>query len=380
MASIHKRPGSPFWWGAFLLPGRGRRFRSTKCTSRAKALKVVLEWETAARTRATEIQIHRVFSDIHRTIHGVSLSSATVADFAAAWIQRKEGETAKATLAAYKRAIQDFVAHLRDRAHSDLSSITPAEVASMRDKWAKGSAPKTANNKLKALRVFFQSAWRDGVIPENPASKVEAIKEDADKTRRAFTLGELKSVLAAADEQWRGVILAGLYTGQRLADIVRLRWNQVDLVANQIALTTAKTARRQIIPIAKPLGDWLTARAGDDPTAPVFPTLHGRLERGGPSPLSQDFHGILATAGLATPRTITRDKSGPGRRARRPRGELTFHSLRHTATSWLKASGASEAVARDIVGHDSAEVSRHYTHVDEATKRTAIESLPDITS
>jgi integrase len=52
--------------------------------------------------------------------------------------------------------------------------------------------------------------------------------------------------------------------------------------------------------------------------------------------------------------------------------------LRHTATSLLKAAGVSEAVARDIIRHKSAEVSRHYTHVDEASKRTALNKLPDL--
>jgi hypothetical protein len=45
----------------------------------------------------------------------------------------------------------------------------------------------------------------------------------------------------------------------------------------------------------------------------------------------------------------------------------------------LKDSGASESVTRDIIGHESAEISRHYTHVDEKSKRAALNLLPDIT-
>ncbi|NDJ14627.1 MAG: integrase, partial [Acidobacteriia bacterium] len=50
----------------------------------------------------------------------------------------------------------------------------------------------------------------------------------------------------------------------------------------------------------------------------------------------------------------------------------------HTATSLLKNAGVSEVVARDIIGHDSAAVSANYTHVDEDTKRKAVDLLPDI--
>jgi hypothetical protein len=37
-------------------------------------------------------------------------------------------------------------------------------------------------------------------------------------------------------------------------------------------------------------------------------------------------------------------------------------------------------VARDIIGHESAAISRHYTHIDEETKRKALAKLPDVTA
>lgn len=58
--------------------------------------------------------------------------------------------------------------------------------------------------------------------------------------------------------------------------------------------------------------------------------------------------------------------------------ELTFHSLRHNTTSWLKKAGVPESVVRDIIGHESQLVSLNYTHVDEETKRAAIEKLPTL--
>ena len=91
---------------------------------------------------------------------------------------------------------------------------------------------------------------------------------------------------------------------------------------------------------------------------------------------SKQFNAILAQCGLARPQPHT--STGKGRWARRQQNELSFHCLRHTATSLLKNAGVSEVVARDIIGHDSASVSANYTHVDEATKRLAIDQMPDI--
>ena len=83
--------------------------------------------------------------------------------------------------------------------------------------------------------------------------------------------------------------------------------------------------------------------------------------------------------GLAKKRLPKHKSNGTGRDGKRERSSLSFHSLRHTATSMLKEAGASEAVTRDIIGHESAEISRHYTHVDEKSKRAALNLLPDIT-
>ena len=84
----------------------------------------------------------------------------------------------------------------------------------------------------------------------------------------------------------------------------------------------------------------------------------------------------MVEAGLAEARS--HNATGKGRSSKRETSELSFHCLRHTATSMLKNAGVSDAVARDIIGHDSEAISRQYTHIDLAAKRKAIEALPDI--
>jgi hypothetical protein len=43
------------------------------------------------------------------------------------------------------------------------------------------------------------------------------------------------------------------------------------------------------------------------------------------------------------------------------------------------AAGATDVVAREIIGHESAAISTSYSHIDTATLRTAIDKLPNIT-
>ena len=49
-------------------------------------------------------------------------------------------------------------------------------------------------------------------------------------------------------------------------------------------------------------------------------------------------------------------------------------------TGIVIANGASDVVAREIVGYETAAVSRTYSHIDMATLRGAIDKLPDLMS
>jgi site-specific recombinase XerD len=71
--------------------------------------------------------------------------------------------------------------------------------------------------------------------------------------------------------------------------------------------------------------------------------------------------------------------TGKGRDSRRTASGMSFHYLRHTATSLLKNAGVSDVVAREIIGHDSEAISRIYTHIEASTLRKAVGALPDVT-
>ncbi len=381
MPAVRKKSRSKFWFGCFTLPDGRRTQRSTKTTNRREALRIASEWEEAARRRLTEAQARRVLSDIHEVIHGAPLESPSVAAYVEQWVARKRGEITWVTAKFYEHTATEFRDWLGDKATQPIHYVTPSLVAAWRDKAAAKSTPRTANNKLKVIRNLFQTAWRDGFVPENPAAKVQTLKA-VEGNRRPFTMDELKILLEVASQEWRGMILAALYTGQRLKDIASLTWANVDLQRDEFRFATSKTGRRQVIPIARPLRRHIdTLSAGDDPGAPLFPNAFKiATANRDMSALSQQFHDLLVAAGLALPRPPKWKPQGKGRDAPRSRSEVTFHSLRHTATSLLKNAGVSEAVARDIIGHESAAISRHYTHIDESSKRKALSKLPDVTA
>lgn len=379
MASIRRKARSPYWFACFALPDGSRTQRSTKTTDKKKALRLANSFEDAAKKRVAEGQARRILSDIHEMIHGTPISAVSYTEYLEQWLGRKKMETVPVTYMAYVHALNDFATHLGSATTASLQYITTRHISAWRDKSAAKATNRTANNKLKILRTLFQSAWRDGLITENPAAKVPALKTKV-SNRRPFSIAEIQRALSVADSEWRGMILIGFYTGQRLKDIALLTWENVDIAANELRFVTSKTSRRQAIPLASPLANYLgQLPAVVDPSKPLFPAAFSKASRNrDTSALSQEFHTLLVRAGLANERPSTKQAHGAGRDARRTQNEITFHSLRHTATSLLKATGAPEAVARDIVGHESEAVSRQYTHVDMQSKRAAVAALPSL--
>jgi integrase len=193
-------------------------------------------------------------------------------------------------------------------------------------------------------------------------------------------LDELRAILAVADRLWTSLIKFGIYTGQRLADIALLRWNQIDLKHNEIHFYVRKTKKRLLIPIAPSLREHLLScrRRTDKPDAPVHKEAYRIVTRqhGRVGTLSNAFADLLAQAGLREARTS--ESTGRGRSNRRKGMDLSFHSLRHSTVSLLKDAGIPDAVVMAVVGHQSAAMSHHYTHVGKEALSRATGSLPEI--
>jgi integrase len=393
MASVHRQKGKPHYFAAYSTwdPATQRwqrRFKSTKTTNKKQAEEVARAWEQAAKTarnglltpEAAREVIARGVSDVFLASNAEDMPRATVGDWIVRWLQAKELENGEATADRYRGIVERFKTSLGAKAKRDLAALTPADVQKFRDAEARERSRGTANLSLKVLRACCSAAEREGLLTSNPARKVPIIKARADeKQRRAFTLAEIKRALEVCEgTEFYGLVLTSIYTGQRLGDIARMTWQQVDLEKGIVRFVQRKTGHRLELPLAVPLRDYLlTLPASDDPTAPIFPkAAHTARER--VNTLSRQFYDeVLVPAGLAELREHRATKDG--RSAGRDIAELSFHSLRHSAVSLLKASGATDAMAKAIAGHESTAVSAHYTHLSADDLRATVEKLPDVT-
>jgi integrase len=401
MASIHKQDGKPNWFCAFYDPEGFRRFRSTGtedakiartiCVnieravtlarhnrlSNEKGLKLIRETcaaigethGTLAANRAHEILKGAVEEFVK--IAGGEFTSYSVRSWLESWLAGRT-DASKATLIVYHHEAHSFLEFMGKRADKPLTTLQPKQIEDFKTHLASRVAPSTVNKAMKVLKASFNNAVAKRQLEFNPAEHVESV-ETEEGNRRPFTDGELTNLLKAADPEWLTMILTAFYTGMRLRDCANLTWRNVELHTSTINVLTEKTSRRQVLPIAEPLARQLSTLAGDNPDAPLCPSLHGKNA----SWLSSQFYAVMVKAGLAAERDP--QTKGRGRSARREKSPISFHSLRYNTTSALKNAGVNDSVTMDIIGHETAAVSRNYTKIDDAAKRAAIALLPDIT-
>lgn len=408
--SLWKHPASPYWMACFdaLLPGhprprRRRLKRSLKTRDRKLAQRLADSLSDIGAGRLTEKQINAAIegigdattrgafreacSAVHRLTTGRDIGAGSLRIFTNSWLETMRPQLAPQSFLRYGKVARDFLAFLGTDADRDVMSFSVRDrqlIVAYRDALSRRLSRSSVNVMLKVVRQIFKTAELQFAI-DNPARLVSGLKvrDHESAQRRAFTLAELGRILReTAGTEWQGIVLAALYTGQRLGDVVLLRWENIDLLRKELAITTRKTNRRIVIPLAEPLVDYLlSASASDDVTAFVFPKAAGFVQGTNADQtmtLSNQFRDVLARAGLVKRKTHEKAKGGEGRSAKRQTSELSFHSFRHTATSLLKNAGVSQSVVMDIIGHESKAVSQVYTHVGDDEKKRAIAALPSV--
>ncbi len=376
MASIGKYDkSSRFWYAAFTDPLGRRLKKSTGQTSKSRALEVARTWEKASeearQLRLTEARAREVISELMRSVGGESLRVFTVEQWFEHIVKGKRKSRSDRTAVAYEKTMREFVEFLGPRAKLNIAAVTSRDIAEFRDRrHAKGLAPATLNLDVTMLSSVFNAAWRQGHVSVNPCLAIEPLR-DRPQRKGVFTPEQVSALLNVAKGDWRGLVLAGFYTGQRLNDLANLRWRDVDLVSEikTIRFEPRKTGAEIVTVVHPVLEDHLlslpTAKSDD---AFLFPSLAQRKV----SPLSKEFSLLMEAARIE--QRVIRERSKSGRSV----NALSYHSLRHSFSSILANAGVSEERRMALTGHRTRDVHAKYTHHELERLRDAISVLPVI--
>lgn len=418
MASVYKRNNSKYWQASFLVPcpdgGPPRQIRRStgkKSEREAKSVAAELEREALKEAGITDENCRKIqailvragedaakmtlnaakargyLAEILAVSTGEDMPAFTVKSWTDEWMARKIPNVAPATQKRYKNSLKTFISWLGKNADRPLESVTVSHVRKFRDYLEEGGrSVRTCQFYVADVGSVFRAAVREGLLTHNPVSALEPRPQEPEVKRKPFTLDEVEELLKVASQEWKGIILLGAFAGLRLGDAASLQWETVDLAGGKITFTPAKTKRKNRvleIPIHPEIRSYLTKhipKTKEQATGPIFPEL-SKTTVTGRSGLSRLFKGIMDSAGVEQNTSKARKKAAENNKGTKRRHilpERSFHSLRHTFTSWLANKDVAPELRMKLTGHTTADVHAGYTHHELKTLSDAVTKLPKL--
>ena len=303
-------------------------------------------------------------------------------------------DIAKSTLDS-KRTVWMAFARWMEKYHVEighLAEVTEEAVAEYLMQFKCNHSATTYNNHVCVLREVFRTLAEKAGVVNDPWANV-CLRADDSVSRRELSLDEVERLYTSASKEgkeWKLLLATGIYTGLRLGDCCRLKWECVNLERQLIQVIPEKTKRHAhgkpvTIPIHPQLlaelqGKWEEARKkreecadggqeANDTGGFVNPAI-ADLYLNRKWQLDAGLRRIFKSANI----TMSIRMDGRCRKT----VIASFHSLRHTFVSLSANAGVPLPVVQSIVGHCSTTMTRHYYHENEDILRQAVEAIPAI--
>jgi integrase/recombinase XerC len=210
---------------------------------------------------------------------------------------------------------------------------------------------RSINRKISTLKSFFKYLVRTGILEKTPMSGV--INPKSGKKLPAYVAEKDLDLLIRQMEfpdDWRGrtdrlLILAFYHTGMRLAELIGLREDQLDLKAGLVRVL-GKGNKERMIPLSAGLAEEIrlyikekniSGRSGE---SNLLVNDHGRK-------LYPKYAYLAVKKYLSLVTTVSRKSP---------------HVLRHSFATHLMDHGADLNAVKELLGHSSLAATQLYTH------------------
>lgn len=253
-----------------------------------------------------------------------------------------------------------------------IKAISTSDIRKALDHYAKGKClkgdgagkssetnkPRSSNTVLRrkaVLSSIFKYGIRRGYLKENP---VDGIFIDAtpNQVERFLDDRERKALMTACQEStWDKlylVVLMAITTGMRKAELVNLRWTDINFDKGLAKLATTKNGTPRINPIPAPALDELKK-------------------------FRQVGNGLIFASSCDTEKPFNFRVQWTRALQRANIKNFRFHDLRHTAASYLVMNGASLHETAEILGHKSTQTTKRYAHLSTDHKSALSERVMD---
>ncbi len=251
---------------------------------------------------------------------------------------RREVTPAKKGASIERFRLDRWAAH--DYAQRSLASLRGKDIADyIEERRQDGAAPATIHKEINLLSHLFntaRTAWGMESLT-NPVDLVKGQRPKLPGGRTRRLVGDDLPRLLAAAQAYGGeigpLITWAIETAMRRGEIAAMRWDHLDRKARVLLIPETKTGTPRRVPLS-------TAALGVLDQLPR--RIDGRVWGMRPDSSSQAFERVCGAAGIEG---------------------LTFHDLRHEATSRLFEKGLNPMQVAAITGHKTLQMLKRYTHL-----------------
>ena len=207
---------------------------------------------------------------------------------------------------------------------------------------------RSVNYEVIIISNFFNFCIERGYTDKNPAAKIKKLNE----LKRLKTLSDediVKLIAGATNKLTRDIITFLIYTGCRKGEALNLKWDDVDLKNDVIAIKGTKTKYDRYIPISKPLKELLSDIEKNQDCLYVFNKKGAKIGN-----FKKSFHTACRNAGLK---------------------DLRIHDLRHVFASKMVMNGTSLYITGELLGHRTTQMTKRYSHLVPDTLKKAVDEV-----
>jgi integrase len=230
-----------------------------------------------------------------------------------------------------------------------LSDITPKMIENYQGDRIQKAAPATVNREIACLKHMFNKAilWEEAT--DNPVRKVKLFREN-NMRKRYLDQEQIIKFIDACSPHLKPIALIALHTGMRKAEILELKWNEVDLDQGIIYILQPKSGERREVWLNEVAKKTLRELKRHPKSPYVFYRKNGKAYYN----VRKSFDAALKKCGII---------------------DFRFHDLRHTFASQLAMAGESLKTIQELLGHKTPEMTHRYAHLSPSHKRNAVEVL-----
>jgi integrase len=315
-AEVKRREHAKGWFVSYMDASGRRRKEKVTAHTRTQALNAL----SGIRTREEKDRILGV----------KAASDISTADLLARFKRHQKTRLRPATFERLDCILETLKSHLPERAR-DITRASVQEYISSRTETV---APGTIRRETTELKHALKLAVEWDLLHDNVAQGVKLPRLPEGRTRY-LTPSELKSALDASAEWMRAPVAMAALTGMRRGELLGLRWLDVDLPNRRLYLRETKNGTLRVIVLNDLAVQVLSSLPVAGPADPVFSGVD-------PQHLTDCTRRIFANLGIE---------------------DASFHSLRHTAASWLVMQGVDLYVVGQLLGHKTPKMTQRYAHL-----------------